>query len=168
MKSDEQISPKDEVIELKRFLSFSLGQEDYAIPLLNVKEVIAVPEITSIPFTPNYFLGIMNLRGQVISVLDLRHKLGIKFEKSKETSVIICDLNPLVVGVVVDSINAVVSPTQSEYSAKPDVQGSQNTDYISGVYRRENKLVLLLEISRALGLEDLRLASKSSATHRAA
>ena len=168
MNSDKKIISVGETFEQKRYLSFSLGHEDYAIPLLNVKEVIAVPEITAIPFTPNYFLGIMNLRGQVISLIDLRQKLGIKSDKDAEASVIICDISPLVIGVVVDSINAVVSPTQSELSEKPDIQGSRNTEYITSVYRRDNRLVLLLEISKALGLEDLRLATQQSSSHRAA
>ena len=72
----------------QRYLSFSLGSEDYAIPLLSVKEVIAVPEITPIPFTPSHFLGIMNLRGQVISIIDLRSKLGIKTKRERRN---VCD-----------------------------------------------------------------------------
>ncbi len=74
-----------------RFLCFSLGNEHYAIPLLTVKEVIAPPETTPVPQTPAYFKGIMNLRGQVISVIDLRTKLGIKPLQSAENAVIICD-----------------------------------------------------------------------------
>ena len=77
----------------ERFLCFSLGAEEYAIPLLVVREVIAMPEYTPVPYTPPYFLGIMNLRGQVISVMDLRQKLGLKPRSDAETTVIICDLN---------------------------------------------------------------------------
>src|SRR4051812_41249332 len=99
-----------------RFLSFSLGNEEYGVPLLAVKEVIAMPEITPIPYTPSYFLGIMNLRGQVISVMDLRQKLGVKPSQSSETAVIICDLNSLSIGVVVDSINSVLNPVEAELS----------------------------------------------------
>ena len=152
----------------ERYLSFSLGKEGYAIPLLSVKEVIAVPEITSIPFTPPHFLGIMNLRGQVISIIDFRTKLGIKPEGGAETSVIICDLAPLVIGVVVDSINAVVSPTVQDISDRPDVQSSRNTDYITGVIHRDKALILLLDIGKALGVEDLRLAAKQLARPSAA
>ena len=93
----------------ERYLCFSLGEETFAIPLLSVREVIAVPEITRVPQTPAHFMGIMNLRGQVISILDLRTKMGIKVQKTSETPVIICDLSPLCVGVVVDSIQAVLN-----------------------------------------------------------
>jgi purine-binding chemotaxis protein CheW len=94
--------PITEAATGNRYLSFSLGTEEYAIPLLAVKEVIAMPEFTSVPYTPSHFLGIMNLRGQVISVMDLRKKLGIKPGSTAETAVIICDLSPLCIGVVVD------------------------------------------------------------------
>ena len=73
----------------ERFLCFSLGVEEYAIPLLEVREVIAMPEYTPVPYTPPYFLGIMNLRGQVISVMDLRQKLGVTARGDAETTVII-------------------------------------------------------------------------------
>lgn len=151
-----------------RFLSFSLGEEEYAIPLLVVKEVIAVPDITPIPFTPTHFLGIMNLRGQVISIMDFRTKLGIKPKAGSETAVIICDLAPLVIGVVVDSINSVVSPNAEEISDKPDVQSSKNTDFITGVFRKAKDLVLLVDIAKALSLEDLRVVANQNKSQKAA
>ena len=69
-----------------RYLEFNLGEEKFAVPLLSVKEVIAVPETTKVPFTPEYFLGIMNLRGQVLSVIDLRNRMSIteKQDEKKE------------------------------------------------------------------------------------
>jgi purine-binding chemotaxis protein CheW len=138
----------------ERFLNFSLGEEEYAIPLLSVKEVIALPDITPVPFTPAHFLGIMNLRGQVISVIDLRQKFGIKPKSNTETAVIICDLNPTCLGIVVDSVNSVLSPQASEISEKPEIQSSKNTDYIQGVYRQDKRLVLLLDVTKTLDMED--------------
>lgn len=140
--------------EIRRYLQFSLGAEDFALPLLSVKEVIAIPEITPIPQTPSHFLGIMNLRGQVISVIDLRVKFGIKHEKSEDNAVIICDLNPLCLGVVVDSVNSVLSLTSKDVNDKPEIDSKQRTDYISGVTRVGKKLVLLLELAKALNLEE--------------
>lgn len=145
-----------------RFLSFSLGAEEYAIPILAVKEVIALPEITPIPFSPAYFLGIMNLRGQVISVIDLRMKLGIKAQNSPETSVIICDLTSTCLGVVVDSINSVVMPKAADLSPKPDVT-TKNSEYIEHVYRRDKDLILLIDIAKALGVQDVAMATRAAA-----
>lgn len=138
----------------ERFLSFYLGQEEYGVPLLTVKEVIAMPEITPVPFTPAHFLGIMNLRGQVISVLDLRTKFNIKHKDTKEVAVIICDLKPLCVGVVVDAVNAVLAPTAEQLSPKPDIQSQKNSDYITGVMRKDDKLVLFLDLAKALDVKD--------------
>lgn len=152
--------------DLQRYLSFSLGVEEYAIPLLKVREVIAMPEVTAIPQTPSYFLGIMNLRGQVISVLDLRTKLGIKPTTSSETAVVICDLGAICLGVVVDSVNAVLSPQIGEVSEKPDTQTSKNTGYITGVYRKGKSLVLFLDIAKTLDVNEMSLI-KNSANHAA-
>ncbi len=146
-----------------RYLSFSLGLEEYAIPLLSVKEVIAVPEITPIPYTPPHFLGIMNLRGQVISVIDLRQKLGIKTKGSSETSIIICDLESTSLGVVVDSINSVLSPAASDISEKPEIQSTKSTDYITAVYRKDGKLVLFLDIATSLSYEDQKFVKNPTA-----
>lgn len=145
-----------------RYLSFSLGEEQFAIPLLDVKEVIAMPEITPVPSTPTYFLGIMNLRGQIISVLDLRQKLGIKNNQQSETTVIICDFQSFSVGVVVDSVNSVFAAHEEEISTKIDIQGSKASEYISGVYRKEKTLVLILNIAKSLNLEDQAALSKAT------
>jgi purine-binding chemotaxis protein CheW len=146
----------------ERFLSFSLGNEEYAVPLLAVREVIALPEFTPVPYTPTYFLGIMNLRGQVISIMDLRQKLGIKPGVNTETAVIICDLNGASIGVVVDSVNTVLNPDSADVSEKPEIQSNRPTDYITGVYRKDKKLILFLDLSRSLSLEDHAAVRKSA------
>jgi len=137
-----------------RFLCFSLGEAEYAVPLLTVKEVLALPEITPVPQTLPHFLGIMNLRGQVISVMDLRIKLSIKPTESPETAVIILDLKPNLVGVVVDAINSVIHPTQEQISDKPEIQSQKNTDYIQAVYSENERMILLLDIQKTLNLGD--------------
>lgn len=133
-----------------RYLCFYLGVEEYAIPLLSVREVIAVPEITLIPRSVPHFLGIMNLRGQVISVFDLRAKLSIEPTKGLEGAVIICDLNPNSVGFLVDTIDRVVCVNADKMSEKPDIQGLKKANYIRGLFREKNKLIVLLDISKVM------------------
>lgn len=140
--------------DTERFLSFSLGPEEYAIPLLGVREVIAIPEITPVPHTPPHFLGMMNLRGQVISIIDLRLKFNIKAETSGETAVIICDLGGCSLGVVINSVNSVLALTDADIAPKPQIQSQKSTDYITGVAKREGRLVLLLDIHKALSLQE--------------
>ncbi len=156
MSSAKSVSSNQE-----RFLSFSLGIEEYAVPLLAVREVIALPEYTAVPYTPPYFLGIMNLRGQVISIMDLRQKLGVKPGVNTETAVIICDLNGNSIGVVVDSVNTVLNPAATDISDKPEIQSNRPTDYITGVYRKDKKLVLFLDLFKSLSLEDHQAIKKS-------
>ncbi|MFN7262409.1 MAG: chemotaxis protein CheW [Pseudobdellovibrionaceae bacterium] len=147
----------------ERYLAFSLGTEEYAIPLLSVREVIAVPEITPVPQSPTYFLGIMNLRGQVISVIDLRTKFGIKPNTTEETSVIILDMGDHSLGAVVDSVNSVLSPKTEELSEPPDLEGNKNAAAITKVFRREKNLVLILDVLKTLSKEDKAVLSRSSA-----
>lgn len=139
----------------QRFLSFSLGHEEFAIPLLCVKEVIAMPDFTPIPQTPSHFLGVINLRGQVISVIDLRTKFGIKAESSSESAVIICDLSPLSIGVVVNSVNSVLSLAEEDINPRPEIESTKRTDHITGVARQGEKLTLLIDIAKALDVADL-------------
>lgn len=150
--------------EASRFLIFSLCGEQYAVPLLNVKEVIALTDITPVPYSPPHFKGIMNLRGQVISVIDLRLKLRMaKADTSAETAIIILDLSPLSLGIIVDSVESVLAVDQKEIQPPPDVGSGSNTNYIRGVTRKDKKLILLLDIERTLSVEDLRAMKSQNA-----
>lgn len=148
--------------DVTRYICFNLGLEEFAIPLLSVKEVIGLPEVTPVPQTPPHFVGIMNLRGSVISIMDLRHKLSIKAVPSDETTVVILDLGGHNIGVVVDKVNSVISISPEKISEKPIVDSAKSTDYITGVFRRENSLVLLLDVARALSVEDRSIIKKQS------
>ena len=145
-----------------RFITFSLGLEEYAVPLLSVREIIAVSEITPLPFTPSYFLGLMNLRGQVISIIDIRQKLAVKPSTSTaENAIIICDLPTGQLGVLVDAVNAVITPAADTVSEAPEIHG-RNTDCVSAVFRHQEKLILLLDLEKTLSGEDRKVITKAS------
>jgi purine-binding chemotaxis protein CheW len=151
-----------------RLLSFSLGQEKYAIPLLRVKEVIAIPDVTPVPYSPAHFMGIMNLRGQVISVIDLRTKLGMKkSDHLQESAVIIVDLDPVYIGITVDSVDSVLNISENEMSAPPEMETKKKSDYITSVVQKDQKLILVLDIGKTLDVEDLQ-TMKRHAGHSAA
>lgn len=137
-----------------RYICFNLGSQEYGVPLLSIKEVLGFPEVTPIPQTPKHFLGIMNLRGNVISVMDLRVKIGLSSENTEETSVMIFDSGHYVLGVVVDKINSVISIAEADISERPVLESNASTDYIEHIYRSKDQLVLLVSIARALSLED--------------
>lgn len=144
------------------YLRFSLHNECFAMPLLLVKEVIAYPEITAIPNTPKHFLGIMNLRGQIISIIDLRDKLNIKNEFNAETTVIICDLKACTIGIVVDSVDSVLNLKQSEIKDKPEIQGTASSEYINGIVNLDQRLILLIDVMKALDLKDKEIAAMNT------
>lgn len=147
--------------EAERFLAFHLCSEEYAVPLLKVKEVIALTDTTPVPYTPPHFKGIMNLRGQVISVIDLRVKLKMsKADVTPETAIIILDLHPLSFGVIVDSIDSVLAVEPGNLQPPPDIESQVKNDYITGVTRKDDKIVLILDIDRTLSLEDLKALKK--------
>jgi purine-binding chemotaxis protein CheW len=156
MEKDNVTKFKKSSAELSRFIEFSLGKEDYAIPLLMVREVISVPDTTPIPKSPPHFLGIMNLRGQVISIVDLRKKMKVEgFKHDKEEAVIIVDVGGMNIGVVVDSINKVLAFSPDEICEMPEVENQLNTHFINGVYKKENSLTVLLDIAKVLDIKDM-------------
>ena len=146
----------------QRFLGFSLGEEEFGIPLLTVKEVIALPAITPIPQAPKHFLGIMNLRGQVISILDLRTKMNITAKKGSENAVIICDVAGVQLGAVVDSVNQVYNPKPEDVTAASELEHSKVASYIHSVYRDQNRLVLFLDIGKTLDVADRAILKKTA------
>ena len=146
----------------KRYLCFNLGKEEFSIPLLSVREVLGMPEVTPVPQSPPHFIGIMNLRGQVISVMDLRLKLGVKAIPSEETAVIILDWGNSGLGLVVDKVNAVLEIEEKDIAAKPSLDNAKCSEYITGVYKRHEQLILLIDVTKALSLEDKTVASKNA------
>ncbi len=138
-----------------RYLCFNLGEEEFALALLSVKEVLAIPDTTPVPQMPAHFKGILNLRGKIISIMDLRTKLNIKPLKDQtENAVVILDLGEYNLGIIVDRVNSVQTFDPSGMSEKPLVENSKSNEYITGVYRKENKLILLINVLKALSMED--------------
>ncbi len=139
-----------------RHLIFSLGAEEYAVPILKVKEVIEIPDISPIPHTPNYYLGIMNLRGLVISIIDLRLKIkGVPLEMGKKSAIIILDFGHFCFGIAVSSVNRVIPIEASEIKDRPAMESVESLEYIQGVVYRDKRLILILDVSKALNVEDV-------------
>ncbi|WP_186648281.1 chemotaxis protein CheW [Fluviispira vulneris] len=149
-----------------RYLCFSLGYERFAIPLLQVREVIGVPEFTRIPYAPKYFCGIMNLRGKVISVIDLREKLNIQSRGKEENCVIVCNLDHILMGALVDSIDFVANIKKEEILEKPETQTTVRTDFIKGLYNYKHELIVFLHLAKTLSIEDILQIQKSNGTEQ--
>lgn len=150
-------------LDLDRYLEFDLGNEQYAFHLLLVREVIPVPETTPVPKAPSYFKGIMNLRGHVISVVDLRQKLGVTPKEDREEAVIIVDIEGAHIGAIVDSINRVLSFSKDQISEVPDIESQVNGKFIQGVFQKESSLTVLLDIEKVLDADQIRKMKKQAA-----
>ncbi len=142
-----------------KYLCFSLGAEQFAIPLLRVREVLAKPEVTPIPQSPPHFLGMINLRGQVVTLIDLRMRMGIK-SMNQQGTVIILDFDNFSLGMVVDSVDTVHAINSNDVAPRPTTEGSPSSEYIVGVFKKDKKLILLIDIAKVLSFTDRKVIEK--------
>lgn len=141
-----------------KYLTFNLGDLQYGVPLREVTEVIGLPLTVAIPGAPGYFLGLINLRGKVITAIDLAMKLGLAPAslRSKKRSVIITDLDKITLGCVVDSINSVISLSESEIEQDVSACTADKQDVIRGVARFADKpMILLLDLKQAASVAEI-------------
>jgi purine-binding chemotaxis protein CheW len=139
-----------------KFLTFALGNEEYGVPVLKVREIIKVMDITQVPQVPPHVLGVINLRGKVIPVIDLRRKFGFAAtEHTERTCIIVVDVDlatvRVMMGIVVDSVSEVLNVSDSEMEETPDFGGRTTTDYILGLAKVKGAVKILLDLDRVLG-----------------
>jgi purine-binding chemotaxis protein CheW len=135
--------------ELVQVVSFKLGQEEFGIDILKVQEINRMGEITKVPQAPFYCEGIINLRGEVIPVINLRKKFDMdEREWDKNTRILVCDVNENVIGMIVDSVDEVLKIPHSTIEPTPDIVASVNSDYISGIAKLEDRLLIFLDVSK--------------------
>ena len=134
-----------ESAELRQFISFSVGEEEFGLELLHVREIIREREITWLPKAPSFVKGIINLRGDVIPLIDLRNKFGLeRREDTAQTRVIVAEVEGRLIGIVVDSASQVVRIPAGQIEPPPRVLGGFSQELVRGVGKLEDKLVILL------------------------
>lgn len=152
-----------------RYICFSINKEKFAIPLLQVKEVIGNAKTTPIPKSPPYFRGIMNLRGQVISILDLKSKLEMgKPNDDVRATIIILDFETVSVGVVVDTVDCVSTFKKSDIGDAEDVDTLIKNKFVIGVAKSDNALTLLIDLKAALNVKDFKIIDEQASASKAA
>ena len=139
--------------QLDKYLNFTLAEENFAIPLLKVREVIALPDITPVPQASQHVLGIMNLRGQIITIFDMRSCLKLKSSKKDDLTVIICDMEFGQVGFLVDSVSSVLSASIDQLSDVPPGSKASHQNYIVKIHRKDDDLILILDVDQLLTVE---------------
>lgn len=139
-----------------KFLTFTLVGESYGVMILKVREIIGISSITPVPQTPEYVKGVINLRGKVIPIIDLRLKFGLEeAEHTEETCIIVVDIEGLLMGVVVDTVSEVLDIKGGEIEPPPSFGSSVRTDYILGVGKVAGEVKILLDIERVLTSEEI-------------
>ncbi|MEZ5360713.1 MAG: chemotaxis protein CheW [Candidatus Zixiibacteriota bacterium] len=138
--------------ELLQLVSFKIGSEEYGIDILKVQEINRMPEITKVPQAPHYVDGVINLRGKVIPIINTRRKFSLEEkEHDKDTRIVVVDINGEVIGLIVDSVNEVLRIPNSIVEPPPNVTVDAGADYITGVARLEDRLLILLDLGKLVG-----------------
>ena len=140
---------------LDQLISFSMGNEDYGVDIQTVKEVIRFREITRLPKAPLFVKGVINLRGDIIPIIDLRERFGMEQKEYTDlTRVIVVEVDGRSIGTVVDSVSHVIRIEEGQIEPPPPCVGKISEEYIRGVGKVGEKLVVLLHIDRILTAEE--------------
>jgi purine-binding chemotaxis protein CheW len=144
-----------------KYLAFHLGREEFAIQVLKVREIMGIQDITAVPQTPLYVKGVINLRGKVVPVVDLRLKFGLPaIDYTQRTCIIVVQVHgsdgiAALTGIVVDEVSEAVNIAAGEIEDTPDFGDGVATPYILGMAKGKGKVKILLDIDRVLSSQDL-------------
>lgn len=145
----------------RKVIVFQLKDEEYAVSVDQVGSIERLQSITRVPQTADFVKGVINLRGVVTPIIDLRVRFGIdETEYSDSTRIIIVYLDDLEVGLIVDVANDVIDIPESSIEPPPEVVGAVNVDYIAGVAKLENRLLILLDLQKVLSQEEVKELKK--------
>ncbi len=145
----------------EKFLTFNLAGEQYGLEILKVREIIGLMNITSVPRTPDFVRGVINLRGKVIPIIDLRTKFGIAaIEDTEQSCIIVVDIiedqNAVQMGIIVDSVSEVLDIHVSDIDEAPRFSASVDTSFIKGIAKTKGGVKILLKIEDVLTTDEIR------------
>ena len=135
--------------KILQLVTFKLGNEEFGVDILKVQEINKMMNITKIPNAPVFIEGVINLRGKIIPIVDLRKRLGFKDQAyDKSTRIIVVELDGLVLGFIVDSVSEVLRIPDSTIEPPPSMVAGIESDYIEGVGKLDDRLLILLELKK--------------------
>ncbi len=146
---------KKETTELLQLVSFFIGSEEFGVDILYVQEINRMSQVTKVPNAPDFVNGVINLRGRVIPVIDLRLKFGMpKKEHDKNTRIIVMEVSGKTVGFIVDSVNEVLRISKDVTEPPPELAMGINSEYIKAVGKLEDRLLILIDLEKILSKEE--------------
>ncbi len=139
-----------------QLVSFNLGDETYGIEITKIREIILMGQITQVPETPHYIKGLINLRSTVIPVIDLRARFGLPEEQlTDESRIMVLNVGTRTIGIIVDAVSEVLRVTGDQISEAPPTIASLGNEYMTGLVRLEEQLLILLDVDQLFGKEQL-------------
>ena len=142
--------------ELLQLVTFSISDEEFGVDILKVQEIIRTMEISKVPRAPDFVEGVINLRGKVIPIIDLRRRFGLAHKlHDKNTRIIVIEMTDVIVGFVVDAVSEVLRIPTSTVEPPPPVVAGMDSEYISGVGKLEGSLLILLDLDKLLSSDDM-------------
>ena len=154
------------ITEVTQYLSFHLDEEEFALEISRVREVLDFTKITKVPQSPPFMRGVINLRGSVVPVVDLKHKFGIgATEKTVLTRIIICEINIdeglTVIGALADSVHEVMDIEPENIEPAPKIGTRLNIEFLKGMGKRDEEFIMILDIDKVFSADELSLASQA-------
>ncbi len=142
--------------ELLQLVSFNIGSEEFGVDILKVQEINRMVEITRVPQAPHYVEGVINLRGKVIPIVDLRKRFNLEVkEADKNTRIVVVDIGGNIMGMVVDSVSEVLRLPSNTIEPPPEIAAGINSEYIKGVAKLEDRLLIFLDLSKVIDVSEL-------------
>jgi purine-binding chemotaxis protein CheW len=141
--------------ELLQLVTFNIGEEEFGVDILRVQEIIRIMDITRVPRSPEFVEGVVNLRGKVIPIVDLRKRFGMDDKgHDKHTRIIVIEINKMIVGFIVDSVSEVLRIPADTVEPPPPVIAGLEAEYISGVGKLDDRLLIMLDLNKLLSREE--------------
>ena len=146
-------------------VGFRIGRETFGVPISMVHEIVRVPDITSVPDAPEYIEGVINLRGKIVSIVDLRKRFGEReITRHKKNRILVVEVDSKMVGLIVDAASEVLKMPQEDVEAPPNVFEEGDLNYVTGVGKLKDRLVILIELTKILQKGELKRLGDVAAT----
>ncbi len=140
-----------------RLTIFNIGEEEYALDIMKVVEILRPQKVTRLPNTPDFIEGVINIRGTVVPIIDLRKRFGIKIQSHENERVLLTRVRGEIVGLLVDGVKEVYSLSKGDVAPPPAMVKGIKTEYLEGVGKAEERLIIILNLDKILSTEEMLL-----------
>jgi purine-binding chemotaxis protein CheW len=143
--------------DLLQLVSFNIGEEEFGVDILRVQEINRMTHVTRVPNAPDYVVGVINLRGKVIPIIDLRLRLGLPRKNyEKDTRIVVVEIDSKVLGFIVDSVNEVIRINKSIAEPPPPMVSGIESDFITAIGKLQDRLLILLDLHKVITIENMK------------